>query len=299
MTQNKPSLTFAKRIRYIFEYIAARFLFFLFRILTFRLASNLGAAIAKLIFLHTNRTAIAKINIHLAMPDKTETETDEIVRNMWGNLGRNFAELPHVSTMHDKKLMKYASITGIENIHDEQKCGHGALYFTAHLGNWEIAPRIFHAVGHPVSIVYRRANNPGIEKMIQNARSRYTVQTLTKGPEGARRILTQLKNGHSIGMLVDQKMNDGVETNFFGKKAMTAPAIARLALKYKYPVIPVRVSRHNKFHFKVTVYPQLEIADTINRDNDIISLMQKINQMLEIWIKEDSGQWIWMHNRWS
>ena len=32
-------------------------------------------------------------------------------------------------------------------------------------------------------------------------------------------------------MLIDQKMNDGLPVNFFNKIAMTAPAIAKFALK--------------------------------------------------------------------
>ncbi|NNE37906.1 MAG: hypothetical protein HKN08_06330 [Gammaproteobacteria bacterium] len=138
-----------------------------------------------------------------------------------------------------------------------------------------------------------------MEKIIQDARSKYIISTLPKGPSGARGILAQLKKGHSVGMLVDQKMNDGIGIKFLGRNAMTAPAIARLAIKYHYPVIPVRVYRYNGSNFKVTVYPQLELPDTNNKDNDIISLMLNINQILEGWIEEDPGQWIWMHNRWG
>ena len=233
------------------------------------------------------------------MPGISTNEVDKIIRPMWENIGRNFAELPHVSSMDDEDIMEISSISGQEHIHDDQKTGHGALYFTAHLANWEIAPRIFHALGHPVNIVYRKANNPGLEEIIENARSKYTINTLAKGAGGARHILSHLKNGRSVGMLVDQKMNDGIGVDFFGRKAMTAPAIARLALKYHYPVIPVRVTRNNDSMFDVTVYPQLELPNTNNKDDDIILLMQNINHMLEVWIKENPGQWIWMHNRWS
>ena len=44
-------------------------------------------------------------------------------------------------------------------------------------------------------------------------------------------------------MLVDQKMNDGIPVPFFGRDAMTAPALALLALRYDCAVVPIRMER--------------------------------------------------------
>ncbi len=41
---------------------------------------------------------------------------------------------------------------------------------------------------------------------------------------------------------MDQKMNDGVEATLFGRPAMTAPAMAALALRFRCPVIPAMSS---------------------------------------------------------
>lgn len=279
------------------EYLIARGLWAFFSIFHFHTASDIGGKLANLIFSKSKRSQIARKNIRFAMPELSVNQIDNIVREMWDNIGRNFAELPHINNLSSNNIRELIEVSGIENI-NASTANKGALYFTAHLGNWEIAPKIFSELGSPVNIVYRQANNPGIDKMIQNVRSHYVINTLPKGPDGSRAVIKQLRDGKSIGMLVDQKMNDGIEINFFGHKAMTAPAIARLAIKYQYPVIPVRVVRYNKHKFKVNVLPHLEMPDTNNRDNDIIALMTKINLVLEEWIRETPGQWIWMHNRW-
>ncbi len=52
-----------------------------------------------------------------------------------------------------------------------------------------------------------------------------TVPLFAKGAKGAREALAYVARGGRLGMLVDQKMNDGLEVTFFGQPAMTAPAL--------------------------------------------------------------------------
>ncbi len=284
-----------KKLRHFLEYFIAKVLLAFFSTLSFQMASDVGAKLSIILFSKSKRNQIARKNISYAMPELSANQIDCILTEMWDNLGRNFAELPHINKLSSEHIQKLVEISGINNISTTKKA---ALYFTAHLGNWEIAPKVFFDLGNPVNIVYRQANNPGLEKIIQKIRSKYVINTLPKGPDGSREVIKQLRQGNPIGMLVDQKMNDGVKIDFFGHMAMTAPAIARLAIKYQCPIIPVRVVRHNKHKFKVIVLPHMEIPDTNNRDNDIIEAMTKINLVLEEWIRDTPGQWIWMHNRW-
>jgi len=99
-------------------------------------------------------------------------------------------------------------------------------------------------------------------------------------------------------MLVDQKMNNGIAVPFFGRPAMTAPALAQLALRFDCPVVPARVVRLNGAHFQLIVYPPLEVAKTGDREHDTLTLMTQVNTMIEGWIRERPEQWLWLHNRW-
>ena len=99
-------------------------------------------------------------------------------------------------------------------------------------------------------------------------------------------------------MLVDQKMNDGIAVPFFGRDAMTAPAIAELSMRYKCPIIPVRVERTKGAYFKVTVYPPLNNDTHTDKNTDSKIIMTKINELLESWIEERPEQWLWIHKRW-
>ena len=105
------------------------------------------------------------------------------------------------------------------------------------------------------------------------------------------------KGGH-LGMLVDQKLNAGIAVPFFGREAMTAPALAQLGLKFGIPLIPVSVARLNGARFRVNFHPPLEMPNSGDRAADVRTVMSEVNRLLEGWIRESPAQWLWLHRRW-
>jgi KDO2-lipid IV(A) lauroyltransferase len=99
-------------------------------------------------------------------------------------------------------------------------------------------------------------------------------------------------------MLVDQKMNDGITVPFFGRPAMTAPAIARLGLRFQCPLLPIRVERLQGARFRLTVLPALDIVDTGDAAADVLSTMTRVNAVIESWVRARPEQWLWLHRRW-
>jgi KDO2-lipid IV(A) lauroyltransferase len=99
-------------------------------------------------------------------------------------------------------------------------------------------------------------------------------------------------------MLVDQKLNSGIEVPFFGRPAMTAPAIAQLALKYDLPLVPAGIRRTNGANFEVIIHPPLEHPRTSDTAADVRTLMGTINTFLEDAIRADPPNWMWLHRRW-
>jgi KDO2-lipid IV(A) lauroyltransferase len=287
-----------KKFRYGIETLLVNFIYAIFQLLPVTLASSLGGYLAEKIGPGLNRSDVARDNLRRAMPKLDNTQVENIVLEMWNNIGRTFAEFPHIASMNSEDIKSIATLDGAENIYEAASLEKGNIYFTGHLANWEIGPRLFSDLGYPVSIVYRKGNNPGLGHIIRKLRSNYLVSSIPKGQSGSRDIIRLLKKGKRIGMLVDQKMNDGISSTFFDIEAMTAPAIARLALKYQCPILPVRVIRIANCKFKVLVSPPLEIKSTGDIEKDVQTIIDDINNIVEGWIRENPGQWIWLHNRW-
>ena len=112
---------------------------------------------------------------------------------------------------------------------------------------------------------------------------------MPKGADATREMVRALGAGHHVALLVDQKLNTGIPVPFFGRDAMTAPAVATLALRYDCPVWPVRVERLAGATFRVTVFPKLALPEQGTREERTHAITLAINRILEDWIRERPG----------
>ncbi|AVM72666.1 lysophospholipid acyltransferase family protein [Magnetospirillum gryphiswaldense] len=258
-------------------------------------ASGLGGFLTRSVGPYLKVSNVARRNLARTFPEKSAAEIETIVTEVWDNLGRVAGEFPHIDwLMHNR-----VELVGRENLELLRDDGQPGLFVAAHLGNWELAATTAVMQGIPIILVYREANNPWVEKLYRRYRAHAAPGgQIAKGPEGAREIMQALKSGGHVGMLVDQKMNDGITVPFLGREAMTAPAVGRFAVRFKCPVVPARVERLKGAHFRVTICPPLDHTLCGDAHQDTLNLMTVINDQIGAWIRERPGQWLWLHKRW-
>jgi Kdo2-lipid IVA lauroyltransferase/acyltransferase len=284
------------RLRSRLEALAAGALFALFGALPLGAASALGGWIGRCAGrLLPSLSRRAMRNLRRALPELDEAAASAVLRGMWDNLGRTAAEFPHLHRMREAPEGNL-EIAGRENL---AALRDGGMVFSGHLGNWEAMTPALALLGAPVHGVYRAANNPLTDALINRQRLRYLASLAPKGREGAKRLLALAKQRARIGMLVDQKLNEGIALPFFGRPAMTAPALAQLALRFDLPVAPVRCERLAGPRLRLTLYPPLALRRTGDREADVRALMSEANAILEGWIRERPEQWLWLHRRWK
>ena len=292
----------ARRIRHILEGLAGWVVFGFFSLFSLDLASNMGGWLGRIIGPRLKVSEVARRNLTRAFPKKSQDQIEELVTAMWDNLGRVMAEYPHLDHIRlydeDGKWPGRVTVEGAEYLDLLRDDGKPGIFFSAHLGNWEINATAAVQRGLPLTLVYRAPNNPLADALIRRARRRITQCFAAKGAEGARDSLLVLKKGGHLALLADQKMNDGIAIPFFGREAMTAPALAQLALKFGCPVVPARVVRTGGSHFRMTLYPPLDTPTTGDRQRDVVAIMEKINELIEGWVHENPEQWMWIHRRW-
>jgi KDO2-lipid IV(A) lauroyltransferase len=290
---------FFRLARYGAEYLAFTPLTSILRLMSIDRASDICSKIARIIGPFMSVTRIAWRNLNFAYGDIDDNNKAKIIDELWNNFGRFIGEFPHIHKLSEQEIEDRVEIIGLEHISTLQRNHQPFLLFTGHFANWDFILRIANKLYPKFGVIYRRANNPFVNKVIHEWRNFPGINLIEKGPYGVRSLVKSMKAGHSIAMLVDQKMNDGIEVPFFGKKAMTAPAIARFALQFDYPIIPMQIVRVSGSYFKVILHPQLVIERTTDIEQDIFSVMKRINEMLEVWIRQHPGQWFWFHNRWG
>jgi Kdo2-lipid IVA lauroyltransferase/acyltransferase len=288
--------TAPRQARYLAEAAALVVVMALFGALPVDWASGLGGWFGRTVGPRLGASRRAHSNLRRALPRNSVADNDGIVRGMWDNLGRTMAEFPHLDAICAARSGR-VEIVNAGRIEKILKANRPVILFGGHFANWEVGPSVIHRLmGASLLSVFRASNNPWVNRMLRGRmKSRRAV---AKGADGGRELLRHLNKGGHLAMLVDQKLNDGIAVPFFGRDAMTAPAIARLALRYGCPIVPVRVERLKGSRFRFTVLPPLELADSRETPTNVLETMTRINAVVESWAIARPEQWLWIHRRW-
>jgi KDO2-lipid IV(A) lauroyltransferase len=268
-------------------------------------ASALGAIIFGTVGPLIGTSKRARRNLARAFPDWTPARIEETVRAMWQNLGRTAFELPHLKTLAPYQAESPIDVVGAERLNELSVCGRPVIFFSGHMGNWELSTMAIR--WHPayadtedkVCLVYRAMNNPLTDAVVLAYRQQFeTRNAFAKGASGARQIIDFLKRKGAICLLIDQKMNDGIPVEFFGRPAWTAPAAAQFVLKYNAVLMPVSNVRLEGARFRITFHEPIEFEASGDRLADTTAIMRKCNAFLETCITQHPAQWFWVHRRW-
>ena len=261
-------------------------------------ASDMGASVLGRIGPHISPHRIARRNMELIFPDASPRELDGLLAAMWDNLGRVAGELPHLGKLDLTGKGEHVRVEGIDILDQYRKEGRPILLFGGHFANWEVLVGTVATQVPGCCLVYRHVNNPHIDATLRARRAAMGGSIFApKGDAGARIILKSMQEARPVAMMVDQKMNDGIEAPFFGLPAMTASGPARMALKYDAPMVPMSIVRRHGANFTVKVYEPLPRPQAADRTQAILEMVTGVNRFIEQRILETPAQWFWVHRR--
>ena len=254
------------------EAAAARLALRLVRALGPVRSSNLFGAVFRTLGPWLPVSRVAHANLAAALPELDAAGRTRVVRGVWDSLGRTIGELPHIPDLRETASGPGWCFEGDATLLALRDRGGPLIFFSAHYGNWEVLPLAAAARGMPFSLFYRPAENKQIDAMMLDLRRQVSgagTPMFAKGAAGARQALAHLSRGGRLAMLMDQKMNDGIAATFFGRPAMTAPALAALALRLRCPVVPGYVERIGPARFRVVCEPPFVLPETGDRTADV------------------------------
>ncbi|MEN8236102.1 MAG: lauroyl acyltransferase [Pseudomonadota bacterium] len=284
-------------IRHPLEALVTVLAYLTFRCLPMSQASALGGWLVRKVGPFSSAQRTAEKNLKWVFPNKSTQEVKSIIEKVWDNFGRVMGEYPNLVPINVYEDSRF-EIIGQEYIDQLRDDGMPGIIFAAHLASWEVAIMAASQRGLKVTQLYRATNNPYVDKIVRMVQRQIGQEVLTKGPGDARKVLASLRRGDHLFILVDQKMNRGTSVPFFGRPAMTAPAAARMALRFQCPLVPARVERLGGVRFRITYYPPMHLPSSKDDPEAVYTLLCQMNEMLEGWIKERPDQWLWLHNRW-
>lgn len=287
-----------RRIRHPLEALALWLVFSVLGLLPVDTASNFGGWLGRTLGPRLRGEKRARVNLALAMPTLTPEQVDAILSGMWDNLGRVFAEYPHLKRIGDLASGR-VSVRGFEHVEPFLADGKAGILLGGHLANWEILPVYAHSIGLPLTTVARPTNNPLVNRLIERCRVDGGDRLDKNADDSARQLLADLRDGATVGMLADQKFNRGIDLPLFGQPAPTTDAPAQLALRTGCPIVPVQVLREGPGRFALVCHPPLTAgSEDLPRREQAREMMAGYHRMLEEWIGERPAEWLWIHRRW-
>ncbi|MHB1674073.1 MAG: lysophospholipid acyltransferase family protein [Acidobacteriaceae bacterium] len=265
-------------------------------------ARTAGAAIGWLAYAATPRLRqVGLRNLALAFPDRPAVERKQILHAMYRQLGWQLAEFCHMPGYTLERASQFIRYEGLENYLAAQRRGNGVLVLTGHLGAWELSSFYHSLAGHPMGMVIRRLDNPWINRLVNDIRTRHGNRVLPKD-DFARGLIAAMRAGETVGVLMDTNMTppQGVFVDFFGCAACTASGVARVALRTGAAVLPgFLVWEPAEKKYVLHFLQELRLVDTGDAEGDAITNTQMFTTALENVIRKYPEQWLWVHRRWK
>ena len=290
-----------KTIKYFFEFITVITLFFIFKIIGLKNASNLGGMIGKFFGPLFRSKSITKENIKIGLGEISKENEKEIINGMWSNIGRTFAEYFFLKDFKFNKInFNHVEINGTKYLDEIKKNNQSVIFFSGHFANFELMAMELDKFGIKCAAIYRPLNNFFLNPIMEYLRMKYICPNqIPKGRMGMREIIGKIKNGYSIALMVDQRVSECPREVFFNKPAHTTTIPAQLSLKYDSKLVPISLERKEGTKFIMTIHEPYKVKKTGYEDQDTKNITLKINQILEKMIIKNPKQWIWSHNRWK
>ena len=286
-----------KKIKYFLQFICVIFFFVIFKILGLKLASIISSNIFILFGPIFRSNKIVFSNLKIAFPDIDENQKKQILKKMWFNYGKIFAEYMFIKDFrHNEKYSAKISIENKDIIEKIIKDNEQVIFISGHFNNFELMAMQIEKLGIKLTALYRPLNNPYLNPIMEKIRKKYICKKqVKKGISGTKDLLLDFKDGSSIALMIDQRVSQGIRSNLFNKEALTTTIPAQFIKKFKIRIVPVHVERERNNDFKIKFFEPVNFSN----EESIETITFKLNKILEEMIIKNPEQWIWTHNRWK
>ena len=285
-----------KIIKYFLQFIFIIIFFSLFKILGLNISSALGGKLFEKIGPLFRSKKLIHSNLKKAFPEISLEHLNEITKMMWNNYGRVFAEYMFIKKFREDRSNKNIIIEGQEILEDIKKKNKSVVFISGHLSNFELMAMHIEKSGIKLSTIYRPLNNIFLNKIMERIRKKYICKyQIKKGIGGMKKLMHLKKLNYSTALMIDQRVSQGIRSDFFNQKALTTTIPAQLVKKFKIPVVPIFIERINNINFKIVIKNPI----TFDNEETTKTITDKLNLVLEKMISYKPELWIWSHNRWK
>lgn len=249
------------------------------------------------------RRPVAQKNVELVFGSELSRRAQRrIVRRCFENLcmfGIEAFRLPALTQAQSERLVERRNWHILE---EALRRGKGVIVVTAHMGNYDLAACSQAIRGVPINAIAKTVHWAPAHRFIFGSRER-TGLKLIATRRSKDDIHAALKRGEVVVFIIDQHMlpHHGIVCEFFGRLASTTPAPTRFALETGAPIIPLWTYRKGRSGAHVLrAEPELVLETPYDdREANLRHNTERLNRLVESWIRQQPEQWLWLHRRWK
>ena len=253
-----------------------------------------------LYYLAVPQRRIVRRNLIFSRILPSPKQAQRLSRQVFQHFGITIVELLQMACISQQDLVSKVHIEGEQILIEALARQKGIVLVTAHLGNYEMAAQSVPCfLGLQMTAVAKKMRNDRLNHFIHYLRTRFGNKIIYK--KGALPEMMQtLRQGAIVAILMDiSRRFEGVEVNFFGRRATATPAAALLGLRCKSPIVPAFCHRNSKGELIVQIEPPIELKRTQDLRFDLQANTQQITDRVERAIRCYPDQWNWTLKRWK
>tara|TARA_B110000238_G_C16062116_1_gene410990 strand:- start:198 stop:1058 length:861 start_codon:yes stop_codon:yes gene_type:complete len=285
-----------KSIKYFIQFLIILTLFLLFKVLGLKFASFVSSKIVSFVGPFFRSKKVIRSNILKAFPNLNENTIQEISKKMWSNYGRILAEYVYIKDFRRSKFNDNIEIKGHKILDNIKEGDEPVIFISGHFNNFELMAMQIERSGINLAVIYRPLNNKFLNFLMEKIRKNYICKNqIKKGISGTKQLLSFFKKKTSIALMIDQRVSEGIKSNFFRNEAFTTTIPAQFVKKFKCKIVPIYIERTHDVNFRMTIHEPLQFSE----NETIESITLSLNILLEKMISKKPEEWIWSHNRWK
>ena len=234
------------------------------------------------------RLATVRANLHAAFG----RVDDRIVRATYRHFSEAIVDLVFYRRLYRRtRFEEHFTLAGDGFPHYFGRERTGVVLVTGHFGNWELMGAALRDLDIPLAVVAQPPESERFGAWLDRHR-RALGQAIIPKDNALPLAMKALRAGSCVVFLIDQAAGrHGVPVPFFGRPAQTVLAPAALALKLDVPIYAGYSTRlGDGIRYRLW-------AEHVDRDGDARSLTERLNRLLEGYVRECPEQWWWFHKR--
>jgi phosphatidylinositol dimannoside acyltransferase len=207
----------------------------------------------------------------------------------------DFLRFPGLTATDIKNAVE---ITGWQHLEQALSRGKGVIFVGIHFGHFDWGAATLAVCSYPVTAVVDTFHPARLNELIQRHRVEKGLNVIQLEAAG-RSVLRVLRRREILGLLVDKPVpGQGVRVDFFGAPIEVPAGAATLSLRTGAPIIAGHIKRGDDGRFGGVIYPVIEIQPTGNQSQDVVTLTQRMMDVLSEMVHLYPEHWYMFRRLW-